>query len=157
MLSDLTHQFGMTCIYSILHDLEHLLLILTIFHSPELEVCFFEYDQYLDENEGPPPLVAPEDVISQACRIRLHYRPPRIEDVEDEDEDEDEDEGEGDGGDAEANREDGDGDGDDSDDGDNDRARGLRVGLAEPTQAEAPADGISIWATIGLTKASIFY
>ncbi|OCB85355.1 hypothetical protein A7U60_g7664 [Sanghuangporus baumii] len=50
---------------------------------PELEVGFFEFDSYIVE---PPPLLRPEDVISQACRVRIFYRQPRTSaDVDEED------------------------------------------------------------------------
>ena len=35
--------------------------------------------------------MAPEDVLSQACRIRLNYRPPRRHDLMEEDNDNDDD------------------------------------------------------------------
>lgn len=46
-------------------------------HSPELEIFFFEFDSYLTVEDGPPVLITPDDVLSQACRIRLIYREPR--------------------------------------------------------------------------------
>lgn len=62
--------------------------VLTSTYSPELEVRLFEFDSYLDMAlEGPPSLLSPTDVLSQASRIRLNYRPPRDSDdgaIEDE-------------------------------------------------------------------------
>ena len=56
------------------------------FQSSELEVGFFKFNAFLDPStKGPPALITPEDVISQACRVRIMYRPPRItDDVRDE-------------------------------------------------------------------------
>ena len=79
-------------ISSELYDLEYQLKVsnLIIFlSSPELEVGFFEFDSYLDSNTaGPPALILPEQVLSQACRVRILHREPRetadIEEMDDE-------------------------------------------------------------------------
>ena len=51
--------------------------------SPELEVGFFKFNSFLDPSmSGPPALIPPEDIDSQACRVRIIYRPPRASDEE---------------------------------------------------------------------------
>ena len=45
--------------------------------SPELEVALWEFDTYLADTEGPPPLLPVDDILSQACRIRIMYRNDR--------------------------------------------------------------------------------
>ena len=40
--------------------------------SPELEVNFWHFDKYLsEEDEGPPGLIKPSSIISQACRLPI--------------------------------------------------------------------------------------
>lgn len=53
--------------------------------SPQLEVSFFEFDKYLGSAAGPPPLLTPEKVVSQAGRVRVALHEPRILDPETED------------------------------------------------------------------------
>lgn len=54
--------------------------------SPELEVFFWKYNDFLRRNEpGPPVLITPDLIKSQAARATVLTRPPRLSD-EDEDE-----------------------------------------------------------------------
>ena len=40
--------------------------------SPELEVHFWHFDKYLSKEEpGPPNLIKPSSIISQACRVAI--------------------------------------------------------------------------------------
>lgn len=48
--------------------------------SPELEVKFHEFDSYLQGAVAPPTLITPQDILSQACCVRLMYREPRDSD-----------------------------------------------------------------------------
>ena len=55
--------------------------LITICASPELEIALWEFDTYLEDTDGPPQLLPVDDILSQACRIRITYR----DDREDED------------------------------------------------------------------------
>ena len=48
------------------------------FYSHELEVNFWEFNQYYQDNEGPMALIHPREVLSQCCRIRVAHREPRL-------------------------------------------------------------------------------
>lgn len=70
-----------------------------MFCSPELEVSLWEHETFMEPNTdgGPPTIIAPSVIFSQACRITLTLVRPRdpgaINDLDSDLEDNSEEEG----------------------------------------------------------------
>lgn len=47
-------------------------------HSPELEIRFWKFNQYLPRDDGPGAFIPVEDAISQAARVTVSRYPRHV-------------------------------------------------------------------------------
>ncbi|KAL5521122.1 hypothetical protein ACEPAG_9044 [Sanghuangporus baumii] len=107
---------------------------------PELEVKFWEFNTFLT-GEGPPAIIPPSLVKSQACRVTVNLpqvllrKPPPAPENEEDEEDEEDDEDE-----------------------ENTRVKDDQAGGEDEQEPEIEeGDGELVWATIGLSKARYLF